>query len=132
MNSYICKYKKDVEPYLKKIDLFLKTNSSPFVLEDVAKILDISNTEVKKIIENNNIDILNQKAFFTIMQNGSSNICLIFSRILKMGIPQIYSPNDISYIYNIDINSVLKACKEINSFLFEEEDLIKLFERIKI
>ena len=132
MSSYIYKYKKDVEPYLKEIDIFLKTNSQPFILEDVAKVLNISYVEAKKIIENNNIDNINKKAFFIIMQNGSSNICLIFSRILKMGIPEIYSPNDISYIYNIDINSVLNACKKVNSFLFEEEDLIKLFEKIEI
>lgn len=132
MSSYIYKYKKDVEPYLKEIDIFLKTNSQPFILEDVAKVLNISYVEAKKIIENNNIDNINKKAFFIIMQNGSSNICLIFSRILKMGIPEVYSPNDISYIYNIDINSVLNACKKVNSFLFEEEDLIKLFEKIEI
>ena len=46
------------------------------------------------------------------MKNCSSEFCCMFKRMLECGIPGKYFPEQISYIYNIDIEKVSDAFDE--------------------
>lgn len=129
--NFLDQYNQTIAPKLKEIDLFIKTYNE-LNIHNVSAILNISEAEVKKIMETEEIKEINRFSFFTIMKNGSSYICKIFSRELERGIPNTYLPHDISYIYNIDIDCILEACQELGMYKFNSTTLHELFATINL
>lgn len=99
-------------PKFEDIDIYLKSKR-PLTVSVISKLLCISQSEVLHIIKNEDIPSINTFTFYTIMKNGSSQICQLFKRELDRGCPYLYSPEDISYIYNVDLNVVKKAFKHL-------------------
>lgn len=107
-------YELTIAPKLKEIDLFLKTSEESLLkMEDVSKLLFISQEEILAIMKKENIEEINKFTFYSIMKNGSSFICQLFKRELERGTPSTYSIDDISYIYNINKNLLAKTCGQI-------------------
>ena len=79
-----------------------------------------------------NVTTIDQKTFFTIMKNGSSTLCHIFARELYCGIPQYYTAENISYIYNLDISTVLQASQQMGLNKFSPGIIKTLFHFIPI
>lgn len=106
--SYWDFYTHDIMPRLKNIDLLLKTST---VIEPaaVAAALDISLSEVYLILSRFHIANITPKSFPIIMQNGSSKICRLFAREIKIGCCDSYAPTQLSYIYNLDKSAIEKA-----------------------
>lgn len=132
MKTFKEEYETQIEPYLKQIDIFLKTKKPPYSISKTAELLHITPWEVKQIMAKENIETIDQKTFFTIMKNGSSTLCHIFARELYCGIPQYYTAENISYIYNLDISSVLKASKEMGINKFSSGIIKTLFHFIPV
>ena len=91
MKTFKEEYETQIEPYLKQIDIFLKTKKPPYSISKTAELLHISQSEIKRIMTKENVTTIDQKTFFTIMKNGSSTLCHIFARELYCGIPQYLS-----------------------------------------
>lgn len=125
--NFLEKYNIEFAPKINAIDLFMRSGYNSITTKKTSELLYISETEVIEIINYQNISKINKTNFFIIMKNGSSNICHMFARLLERGIPDIYYPNDISYIYNIDIDVVLDACSEIGETNFNSSTLKDLF-----
>ena len=121
-----------IEPYLKHIDIFLKTKKPPYSISKTAELLHISQSEIKRIMTKENVTTIDQKTFFTIMKNGSSTLCHIFARELYCGIPQYYTAENISYIYNLDISTVLQASQQMGLNKFSPGIIKTLFHFIPI
>lgn len=130
--SYLDKYNETIAPKLREIDIFLKTKPRALTVKSISNLLYIPEREVLDIINHYNIKALNSCSFFEIMKNGSSDICQLFNRELKRGIPKILTPVDISYIYDIDIDTVLEACKEIGIVEYNHMTLKLLFSNISM
>ena len=128
--SYFDMYQSLISPQLKEIDIFIKCQQAPYSVKAIAKLLQISQEEVMQIMQEQNIIFLDKGGLIRIMKAGSSDICRMFSRILKSGIPKKYLPNDISYIYNIDIDKVLNACEKMGISVFNEHTLMILLSNI--
>lgn len=131
LKTFMDEYKEKIEPQINEIDIFIKSHTSPLNLEKSAAILNISFAELQHIMSKENITAINKHNFFKIMQKGSSPICRLFARQLQRGFSN-YTPEDVSYIYNIDINAVLDASKKIGIFNYNDILLKVLFENIML
>jgi hypothetical protein len=133
MSTYLQYYNENVAPKLQKIDLFLKTEESETLSPDIiCELLDISIDEVDDLIDTYKISNLDKISFFIIMQNGSSEICKMFSREIQRKIPHFYSFYDISYIYQIPYEIVVDAAVSAGLNSITQQDLNDLFEHIII
>ena len=132
MKTFKEEYETQIEPYLKQIDIFLKTKKPPYSISQTAELLHISQSEIKRIMAKENVTTIDQKTFFTIMKNGSSTVCHVFARELYCGIPKYYTAENISYIYNLDISTVLQASQQIGLNKFTPDIIKTLFHFIPI
>lgn len=101
-------YSQEIKPALMKIDIAIKEqlDISP---RRAAKLLNITENEVKSIMKSIHIDKITSFNFFNIMLNSTSRISSLISREIEMGVLSEYTPFDISYIYGLDENDVLNA-----------------------
>ncbi len=106
-------YNNKIVPKIKEIDIFLKTSEN-MPIKDVAKMLEISEDEIKSVLLKLNEKNLTSQNFINIMLNGSSFICKILKREIECGSPYFYNPKDLSYIYGLDYEKVLTAYKFLN------------------
>ena len=106
-------YNNKIVPKIKEIDIFLKTSEN-MPIKDVAKMLEISEDEIKSVLLKLNENNLTSQNFINIMLNGSSFICKILKREIECGSPYFYNPKDLSYIYGLDYEKVLTAYKFLN------------------
>ena len=121
---YLTHYRTNILSKLREIDLFIKTQPAPYSKERVLKVLDMSSSEFDKIISELGIGC--------IMKNGSGELCTAFRRQLECGLTDTYSPEQISYIYNIDISIVLKAFSDMGVTILHKGLLETLFSNIYI
>lgn len=129
LKTFMEEYKEKIEPQIKEIDIFIKSHSNPLSKEKSAEILNISENEIEQIMQTENINAINKCNFFKIMQKGSSPMCRLFARQLQRGFGT-YTPEDVSYIYDIDVSIVLDASKKIGIFQFDDALLKLLFENM--
>ena len=129
---YLELYRSKIMPKIKEIDIFLKTQFSPYKSKDIAQLLNISLNELQQIMKTNNIYSLDLKSFPLIMKNGSSELCKTFKRELECGLTKVYSPEQISYIYDIDIDIVLNAYAKMGVSKLHSGLLEVLFSNIYI
>ena len=106
-------YNNKIVPKIKEIDIFLRTSEN-MPIKDVAKMLEISEDEIKSVLLKLNQKNLTNQNFINIMLNGSSFICKILKREIECGSPYFYNPKDLSYIYGLDYEKVLTAYKFLN------------------
>ncbi|TCK90599.1 hypothetical protein EDC19_2368 [Natranaerovirga hydrolytica] len=135
MNTYLDYYKKRITPKLQDIDIFFRTLEEPnenIHIDVVSELLDLTPKEIRKIMKENDISYIHKNTFFMIMQNGSSFICKLFYRQLQAGLLTTYTPEKISYIYEIPEHIVTKAMQEADLPLVSSHNLEKLFSYIYI
>lgn len=132
MKTFIEQYQNEIEPNLQTIDLFIKTESPPYNAGTTAALLQIPLSELQAIMKDERLTELNRQAFFIIMKNGSSPLCKMFSRELDCGLPVYYTAEDISYIYNLDISTVISAAKSLGVSYFSRPMIYILFRQILI
>lgn len=106
---YLDHYRANILSRLREIDLFIKTRPAPYSFSDAAEILGLSPSELEKITSELGIACITPFSLALIMKNGSGELCTAFRRELECGLTDSYSPEQISYIYNIDIDVVLRA-----------------------
>lgn len=130
--SYLEMYERDIAPRLREIDLLVKTSDNYISVQDAASVLDLSEKEVRDIMNEEGISKLDKKTFFKVMQNGSSCICRFFKRETECGSPYIYSRENIAYIYEIDISTIEKACDDLGFIQVTDYSLPLLLAEIPV
>lgn len=125
-------YTSHISPKLKNIDILVKTSSRGLGVSETARVLEISEDEVHRIMREEKIAKITKKTFYIIMKNGSSEICRYFSREVKCGSPLVYTRTDIAYIYDLNIEDVIKACNETGIKEATAFTLPRLFLRIPV
>lgn len=130
--SFLDVYQSEIAPKLKEIDITIKTLDKPLSKSVVCRILQISKDELNKIMEHNNIKKINRLSFFTIMQNGTSDICKFYKREVECGSPYTYKREKIAYIYNLKIEDVNCACEKLGIVEATPFTLPILFSQIRI
>ncbi len=125
-------YESNIESKIKEIDIFLKTTSSPYCLEDVSDLLHIETTDLMCILEKENITALNILSFFTIIQTSSSYICQLIQREWRYQASKCYTPEAISYIYDLNLDKVRLAFKESGLPYVTPNNIKQLFDHIYV
>lgn len=125
-------YENNIESKIKEIDIFLKTTSPPYSLEDVGDLLHIKTTDLVSILKKENITDLNTLTFFTIIQASSSYICQLIQREWKYQGAKYYTPEAISYIYDLSLDKVRLAFKYSKLTYVTSSNIKELFEYIYV
>lgn len=128
--TFLSVYRQNIAPRISELDIFLKTEEEPYDISDTARLLNITNGEINTIMSVHNIEEINRSTFPVIMKNCSSEFCRMFKRMLECGIPGKYFSEQISYIYDIDIEKVSDAFKKLNISFIPADRLEELFENI--
>ena len=130
--SYLSRYRTNIVSKLETIDLFLKTKTPPYKKSEVRAILGMTKDELDKILNENNIKSITPFSFAVVMKNGSGELCRAFKRQLECGVTESYSPEQVSYIYDIDIDVVLNAYASMGVCKLHKGLLETLFSNIYI
>ena len=128
--TFLSVYRQNIAPRISELDIFLKTEEEPYDLSDTARLLNITNGEINTIMSVHNIEEINRSTFPVIMKNCPDEFCRMFKRMLECGIPGKYFSEQISYIYDIDIEKVSDAFKKLNISFIPANRLEELFENI--
>lgn len=127
--SYLQYYESNIAPKFKEIDIHFRTKKIMPVLK-AACLLDMSEKEVEKMIDNYKISKLDKHAFFKIMLSGSSEICTLFKHEVECGMPEKYSIEDFSYIFRLSIEDVVTAFLKTGLREVSHDHLSKIFSYI--
>lgn len=130
--TYLSEYRSNISMPLKEIDIFLKTEKSPYNKEKISELLGISPKELKTIMDKNSLSAITPTSLPVIMKNGSSELCRAFKRELEYGLTELYSPEQISYIYSLDIDAVLNAYATLGVYKLHRGLLETLFNNLYI
>ncbi|MDD5945102.1 MAG: hypothetical protein PUD43_05235 [Clostridia bacterium] len=129
---YLNHYRTNIMSRLEAIDLLIKTKPSPYDRTEVSDLLGIPRDELDRIAAENSISSITPQSLAVIMKNGSGELCGAFRRELECGLTDTYTPEQISYIYNIDIDDVLNACASMGVCRLHRGLLETLFSTIYI
>lgn len=125
-------YNTSIRPKIESIDLFLKETSAPFHLYDVAHILEIENRELTELMKVLDITELNTVNIFSIILNGSSEICKLISRQWRHGQLKSYTPEIVAEIYKLNLHKVRLAFEDLGQSQITDTDLAEVFKRIHL
>ncbi|MDR2903954.1 MAG: hypothetical protein LBU77_05560 [Clostridiales bacterium] len=125
-------YTSAIKPKLMEIDLLLRCAEETVSVSETACALAVSSDEVKTIMAQNNISAIDSSNFLVIMKNGSSGICKLYQRETECGSPYTYTREEISYIYDLDIDTVNSACDRLGIKEATAFTLPKLFSQISL
>ena len=128
--TFLSVYRQNIAPRISELDIFLKTEEEPYDISDAARLLNITNGEINTIMSVHNIQEINRSTLPLIMKNCPDEFCRMFKRMLECGIPGKYFSEQISYIYDIDIEKVSDAFKKLNISFIPANRLEELFENI--
>ena len=123
-------YRQVIVPKLEKIDIMLKTVDDGISIDEVCRVLSVAEEEVFEILQTNSMDMLDKGLFLKLLNNASSYICCLYQREVSCGSPYIYSAQNISYIYDIPLDKVNRACKAVSISAITSGTLPLLFRNI--
>jgi hypothetical protein len=127
--NYLEMYLAVIKPAINNIDIFIKS-SDYYSLKEVCNLLGMSEQEVIRIMNDNDIAELNRRTFFTILSRGSNPLCIMYRKEMEVGSPYIYSKDNIAYIYNINLESVIIACEKLKIEVITKMTLPLVFNEI--
>lgn len=125
-------YENNIESKIKAIDLFLKTTPTPYNPEDISSLLHIELNDLLSIMKQENISSLDMVAFFKVIQTSSSYICKLIQRQWEHAGVKCYTPEIISYIYELNLDKVRLAFKQCELVCVESHNLKELFSYIYV
>ncbi|MCL2376959.1 MAG: hypothetical protein FWC76_06125 [Defluviitaleaceae bacterium] len=106
-------YQMHIRPTISEIDIFLKSAEYPLDIAEVACVLELDEAEIVAIMDKAGLRSVDRSAFMHIMGAGNSEICGMYCREVEVGSPPTYTPSQLAYIYNLDIEDVKNACKKL-------------------
>lgn len=130
--SYEKVYESSIRPKLEAIDIFLKENTAPFNVYEVARILEIDTQEIDTLMQKLNITHLEQTSFFSIVLHASSELCQLISRQWRYLNAQSYTPEMIAEIYKLNIHKVKLAFADLRLSQITDMELNDIFKRIHL
>lgn len=134
MSTYLQYYKNEICPKLEALDILLKTEIEPYSVNGVANILSISAKELNEILEKIKVKIITKGILFYLLQKLEPQFCTMLLREIEhkntKSYSNLYSVEEISYIYLIDRKYIEKVAKTFGKNEFSYEELSLLFAKI--
>lgn len=108
MTTFYDYYCKQIRPCIEALDLFLKTHTEPYTLKQMLHALPF----LRQDLLCRKRQYWSQEQFLLLLQQGQSEFCRMFRRELQSGLPQCYTPAQISYIYDLELELVEQAAAQ--------------------
>ena len=132
MQTFLDYYEQEIQPQIAAIDIFLKSEESPYDPVIVGKLLDIPEWEWQQMLQEEKISFITRGIFFQLMKRGSSPLCGMFRRATELYLPEAYTPEVIAYIFDLPIEPVRKAAKELGEKTLTDAMLPQVFSKISL
>lgn len=130
MGTYLDYYKSEICPKIEALDIFLKSQSEPYSWNEVAKVLDISYKQLVIILEEHKLKLITKGVFFYLLHKFEPNFSVMLSREMQHSNKDIYSIEEISYIYLIDLEYIQEVAQNLGKMEFSHDELTILFDKI--
>ncbi|WP_352400568.1 hypothetical protein [Anaerotignum sp.] len=132
MQTFLEFYKREIQPRIEAIDIFLKSEPQPYEMGQVAELLCLTAPELTKMLEQEKLAIITKGTFLHLMQIAPSPFCKMFRREVSCGMSNTYTLQEISYIYDLAPKDVEVAAEKIGKDRFSSAELPLLFGEIFI
>ena len=132
MQTFLDYYKQEIQPQIAAIDIFLKSEEPPYDSEIVGDLLEIPSAEWEELLRKEQISFITRGIFFQLMKRGTSPLCGMFRRAVELYLPEAYTPEIIAYIFDLPVEAVRKAARELGEKTFTDAMLPLLFSKINL
>ena len=132
MHTFLDYYQQEIQPQIAAIDIFLKSEEPPYDSDIVGELLEIPPEEWRNLLQKEQISFITRGIFFQLMKRGNSPLCGMFRRATELYLPEAYTPEVIAYIFDLPIESVRKAAREVGQKTFTDAMLPLVFSRISL
>lgn len=132
MQTFLDYYKQEIQPQIAAIDIFLRSEEPPYDADIVGELLEIPSAEWEKLLQEEQISFITRGIFFQLMKRGTSPLCGMFRRAVELYLPEAYTPEVIAYIFDLPIDPVRKAARELGEKTFTDAMLPLVFSKISL
>lgn len=132
MATFLEYYEREIMSRLTMADLILKTGQEPYDLTQMLSCLQLSKEQAEGLLETALVRGITRSQFLSLLQKGDSVICRMFQRELSCGLPAAYTPAQISYIYDLDLEQVEQAAEQTGLNPCHGKSLSRLFSAIDL
>ena len=132
MQTFLDYYEQEIQPQIATIDIFLKSEESPYDSDIVGELLEIPPSEWQQLLQEEQITFITRRIFFQLMKRGNSPLCGMFRRATELYLPEAYTAEVIAYIFCLPIEPVRKAAEELGPKTFTDEMLPQVFSKISL
>lgn len=129
-NNFWEYYNQNISQKLKQIDVLIKEKNPYISPKTTANLLNITKKEVYEIMLQKNITQITSSNFVEIMTCGKSYLCNILQKEVSLNFPNYYTPEILSYIYDIDYKKLKSAFRFLNINKISEKNLKAIFIQI--
>jgi len=123
-------YSQNIRPKLEDIDVFLKSRTMPYDINDIAHLLSVHPVDILDVMDRLEISTLNKISFFSLLLYLPSYICKLIQRQWQYSTAKVYSAEMIAAIYQINIHKVKSAFEELEIEYIASDQLNAVFKRI--
>lgn len=132
MQTFLDYYKQEIQPQIAAIDIFLRSEEPPYDADIVGELLEIPSAEWEKLLQEEQISFITRGIFFQLMKRGNSPLCGMFRRATELYLPEAYTPEVIAYIFDLPIEPVRRAARELGEKTFTDAMLPLVFSKISL
>lgn len=126
MKTFLDYYQQRIQPQIAEIDIFLRTEEEPYDGEAARRLLELPQAEWERLTAG--VAYLTRGVFLESMRQGTSPLCGMFRRAVECGLPEIYTPEEVAYIFALPTASVRRAAEG----LLTDEALPQIFAQISL
>ena len=132
MHTFLDYYQQEIQPQIAAIDIFLKSEEPPYDSDIVGELLEIPSEEWRNLLQKEQISFITRGIFFQLMKRGNSPLCGMFRRAMELYLPEAYTPEVIAYIFDLPIEPVRRAARELGQKTFTDAMLPQVFSKISL
>ena len=132
MHTFLDYYQQEIQPQIAAIDIFLKSEEPPYDSDIVGELLEIPPEEWRNLLQKEQRSFITRGIFFQLMKRGNSPLCGMFRRAMELYLPEAYTPEVIAYIFDLPIEAVRKAARELGQKTFTDAMLPQVFSKISL
>lgn len=132
MATFLEYYEREIMSRLMMADLILKTEQEPYDVAQMLFCLQMTKTQAEELLEMPLGKGMTQSQVLLLLQKGHSVLCRMFQRELRCGLPQAYTPAQISYIYDLELEQVEQAAARTGLVSCPVKGLPVLFSAIDL
>lgn len=132
MATFLEYYEREIMSRLTMADLILKTRQEPYDLAQMLSCLQLSKEQAEGLLETALTKGITRSQFLSLLQKGDSVIWRMFQRELSCGLPAAYTPAQISYIYDLDLEQVEQAAERTGLNPCQGKCLSQLFSAVDL